>query len=511
MLFLLNKKKEAPPRPLSKWEGRKNKDNKNKKNNQDMKKIFSLVALIMAAFTFTSCEDVPMPYDYPGTGGGSDVTEKIEPTGSGTAEDPYNIAALIEYASTLESGQKSPDQKYFKGKVVSIKEAPGNTYGNATFYLSDDGKSKNQFYVYRCFGPGNKKFTTADEGLFQEGDELVVCGTITNYNGTLETDQNAAYIVSINGNGSPVTPDVPDGEAKGDGTLDNPFNVAGIIAYTSALPADQNSSKEVYFTGTVESFKSGEEPGNSYGNATFYIKDDSTSKTFYCFRVMGPGNNKFTSADQLKVGDQVTVCGLVVNYRGNTPETVTGKAYCYSINGETTPSEGGDNPGTEPGDEPGPGVGVDDFTNGDFEAWDGSTPVNWKSASTASSASLEQSTDAHGGSFAVVVKGTASANKRLAYKELTLEAGTYTFSLYAKATTENAAQIRLGYVPVTDGAVGSYVYNGYETINTSWGQYSYTFTLDAKTTICLVVMNPKKSNYSSGEDVLIDDATFEKN
>lgn len=32
------------------------------------------------------------------------------------------------------------------------------------------------------------------------------------------------------------------------------------------------------------------------------------------------------------------------------------------------------------------------------------------------------------------------------------------------------------------------------------------FTLEADATICLVVMNPKKSNYSSGKDVLIDDA-----
>jgi hypothetical protein len=32
------------------------------------------------------------------------------------------------------------------------------------------------------------------------------------------------------------------------------------------------------------------------------------------------------------------------------------------------------------------------------------------------------------------------------------------------------------------------------------------FTLEADANICLVVMNPKKSNYSSGKDVLIDDA-----
>lgn len=435
------------------------------------------------------------------------IIEQEAHRGSGTKDDPFSISGLINYASTLEQGQNSPEPKYFKGIVVSITEAPGNMYGTATFYISDDRRRSNLFYVYRCQGPGNKKFTPADEGLFVEGDELVICGTITNYNGTLETVPNQVYIVSINGNELPVTPDEP----VGDGTLNNPFNVAGIIAYTSALPADQNSSKEVYFTGTVESFKSGEEPGNPYGNATFYIKDDSTYEKFHCFRVMGPGNQKFTSADQLKVGDKVTICGLVVNYKGYIPETVTGKAYCYSINGETTPSNPGTDPGTEPGDEPGYGVGVEAFTNGDFETWDGSTPVNWKSACTASTATLEQSTDTHGGSYAVVIKGTTTSNKRLAYKELTLEAGMYTFSVFAKATSNTPTQIRMGYVPVTAGAVGSYVYNAsYNDINTEWGQCTFTFELKEKTTICLVVMNPKKSSYSSGEDVLIDDASFVK-
>ena len=36
-----------------------------------MKKIFySLFALMMATFTFSSCEDVPAPYDTPTAGGG---------------------------------------------------------------------------------------------------------------------------------------------------------------------------------------------------------------------------------------------------------------------------------------------------------------------------------------------------------------------------------------------------------------------------------------------------------
>lgn len=440
-----------------------------------------------------------------GEGGGGPTTT-VDPAGTGTAADPYNVTAAVAYINTLAADTESEKEIYIKGKVHAnnTTDATISQYGNMTFTMVDEGATDPIFTAFQVYGLDKKKFTSVDQ--IKEGMEVVVCGKVVNYKGnTPETvGKGSAYVYSIDGQGGTGGTDTPTGDAKGDGTEANPFNVAGIIAYTSALAADVNSDKQVYFTGIVDSFKSGEEPGNSYGNATFYIKDSSTTDKFYCFRVMGPNNEKFTSADQLKVGQTVVVCGNVVNYKGNTPETVSGKAYVVSVEGEGSSTGGGDNPSTG-------GAGLEDFTNGNFEAWDGSTPVNWKSACSASSASLAQSTDAHGGSYAVTVKGVASANKRLAYKELTLEAGTYTFSLYAKATTENAAQIRLGYVPVTDGAVGSYVYNGYETINTSWGQYSYTFTLEAKTTICLVVMNPKKSNYSTGEDVLIDDATFEKN
>ena len=66
--------------------------------------------------------------------------------------------------------------------------------------------------------------------------------------------------------------------------------------------------------------------------------------------------------------------------------------------------------------------------NGGFESWTDGAPDQWKSTTSASNATLVQSTDAHSGSYAVQVNG-ASSNKRIAYKELTLKAGTYTFTL----------------------------------------------------------------------------------
>ena len=151
------------------------------------------------------------------------------------------------------------------------------------------------------------------------------------------------------------------------------------------------------------------------------------------------------------------------------------------------------------------------LTNGDFEIWEDGLPTGWKSASTASSATLTQSTDAHSGSYSVNVNGDEMEmqNKRLASQEITLEPGSYIFSFYAKATTTEVSQISPGYVPIVGGTAGTYHYGNYINLNnTEWTQVNHEFTLAEETTVCLVVMKPKKSNYSSGKGVLIDDATL---
>lgn len=144
------------------------------------------------------------------------------------------------------------------------------------------------------------------------------------------------------------------------------------------------------------------------------------------------------------------------------------------------------------------------LANGDFEVWSGGEPVYWVSTTTASTKGiLSQSNDAHGGNYAVQVGGKSSANQRLAYKEITLKAGTYTMTFFTKAATSAGGSVRPGYVPVTDGKVGSYAYGDYVnnlTVDT-WTEVSHSFTLTEQTEVNLVVMNPK----SPGVDVLIDD------
>lgn len=158
----------------------------------------------MAAFTFSSCEDVPEPYTLPTK---PDAPSAGEPKGTGTAADPFNIAGIIKY---IEDGGSADQEVYTKGKVVSVKAGSFDaTYGSLKYYISDDGTTNNQFYVYNGYaGPNRTKFSGED--ALKPGDEVVICGKAKNYNGTNEYDANN-YLVSLNGkptSGS-TTPDTP--------------------------------------------------------------------------------------------------------------------------------------------------------------------------------------------------------------------------------------------------------------------------------------------------------------
>lgn len=263
---------------------------------------------------------------------GSTTESTGEATGTGTLDDPLNSVAANEVGASLSTGSTSDDYYYIKGKIVSISGSYTSSYGNATFYISDDGTSTDQFYVYRIYYFNNEKWTTGDTQI-AVGDEVIVYAKIMNYYGTAETAQSYGYLYSLNGvtaDSSSDTDSTTSGEASGSGTVDDPYNVAAAIAYTSALSADVTSSEKIYIKGIVASIK--ESFSSTYGNGTFYISDDgSTTTTFLVYRAYYLNNEKWTDSDpQIAVGDEVVIYGNVVNYYGNTPETSSGNAYVYS-------------------------------------------------------------------------------------------------------------------------------------------------------------------------------------
>ena len=312
-----------------------------------------LVAL-MTAFTFTSCEDVPAPYDIPNGGNGGETTTEVA-EGNGTVDSPYNPLAVVQYIKSLEAGVNSSDYVYIKGIVSSTKEISAQ-FGNASFYISADGTTTGtQFYVYRVKGLGNKNIASDNE--VKVGDEVIICAKVVNYGGnTPETVQGEGYIYALNGKTEGgTTPST--GQATGDGSKENPFNSVAANQMASKLASGAKTDKQYYIKGKVVSVK--EAFSAQYGNASFYISDDGKEDNkFYVFRTLYLGNEKWTEGKtNVAVGDEVVVCGSLINYMGNTPETVQGETYLVSLK-----SNGG---GTETPDTPEVGEGLTlDTTNG---------------------------------------------------------------------------------------------------------------------------------------------------
>ncbi|MBQ9192195.1 MAG: hypothetical protein IJ156_00555 [Bacteroidales bacterium] len=131
--------------------------------------------------------------------------------------------------------------------------------------------------------------------------------------------------------------------ANAKGTLNNPYTPAeaaeAVKDLTWTSNTDYQSTDEVYVKGKICKIasKGTYTEGGTYGNASFYLSADGTGDgEFYVFRALYLGNVKFEAGKtDIAVGDEVVVCGKLMNYQGNTPETVSGKAYLYSLNGKT--------------------------------------------------------------------------------------------------------------------------------------------------------------------------------
>ena len=131
--------------------------------------------------------------------------------------------------------------------------------------------------------------------------------------------------------------------ANAKGTLANPYTPAEAAAAVAGLTWTSNTeyehTDEVYVAGKICKIasKGTYTEGGTYGNATFFLSADGTGDgDLQVFRALYLGNEKFTEGKtDIKVGDDVIICGQLMNYKGNTPETVSGKAYLYSLNGKT--------------------------------------------------------------------------------------------------------------------------------------------------------------------------------
>ena len=135
-------------------------------------------------------------------------------------------------------------------------------------------------------------------------------------------------------------------ETMGLGVLESPMSPSQANMLAGGLGADEVLDQDVYIKGKIASIKY--EFSAQYGTATFFISADGKDEyTFQCYSVYTLENKPWVEGNtQIKVGDEVIICGKVTNFKGTTPETASKQAYIYSLNGVTKNEGGSETPDT---------------------------------------------------------------------------------------------------------------------------------------------------------------------
>lgn len=121
--------------------------------------------------------------------------------GDGSFNDPYSVTQAIEVVNALGADVPTDTAVYVSGIVSRIKEEFGSTYGNATFWISDDGSESNELMVYRTMYFGGRKWDVSDDEYgsrnIKVGDKVILRSPLVNYKGT--TPETVAYQCKVFG------------------------------------------------------------------------------------------------------------------------------------------------------------------------------------------------------------------------------------------------------------------------------------------------------------------------
>ena len=494
-----------------------------------MKKYFSIFWLL-AGFVLTACVDVPEPY---GINAG-DIEEEEEviilPSGSGTVADPYNVAGLMQAVANLESGASMSQEVVVKGIVSQVKNDLNPDFGNLSYYISDNGKTTEQFYVYRGLGLNGEKFTSNDQVAI--GDVVVVQGTVKNYNGTLEFDQNKSKLLSTTNTSSggesvDILGDVTFIEetfasSLGEFTtnvVQQPAGSTRVWAYSDKYKCASASGyvggacqeSEGWLISPLINLKKATEAYLTFDNYCSKFNVDASTQCAVFAKADDEQEWTELSVDEWPNGTFATIANINLSqfvgkkvqiafqYTSTTASAGTWEIKNFKVTGF---GEKGYN-----------GTTWEDFTNGDFSEWDaaGTKPTGWQDDTSKGNATLSRSEDCQSQSYAVSIAGAAIGERRMVSQQMYFDAGSYTVTFSAKAATQAGARVQAGYWPQSAAAT-IYDTDGGSTkrtelTNESWQEISYSFAIEEGTPISLVIAIPTGSKDKA---VLVDDVTITK-
>ncbi len=207
----------------------------------------------------------------------------------GTAENPYTASEALAIAQSLTAEGEMADV-HVKGVVTEV--SMNFSYGSATYDIADKAGDSNTFLIYGGRYFGGEKFVSTDQLVV--GDEVVVKGTIINYNGNTPEITTGSEIISINGKTE------PDGDVVGPG---EPKTVT-IAEFLAAA----ETAQEYIVTGTIISISASEQ----HNNADLTITDGKDE--LYIYRMKPAGDVNIVKLG-LNVNDIITVKGVRSSYQ----------------------------------------------------------------------------------------------------------------------------------------------------------------------------------------------------
>lgn len=256
---------------------------------------------------------------------------------TGTEGTKVTCAKAVELCNALADNASSTETYAVTGYITDVFGEPSKN--QQSFWIADTkdgGKVFNAFYAN--LPEGVEKFVV--------GSKVTITGKLLKYvkgDGTVTPEMKNANVTIHEVGGGTVTPDQPiEGTPAGTGVESDPYNVAGALAYIQTLSAEDKPEALVYTKGVIsEVVKLG-----TSGSIQFKMQDKNVNNSLLVFYCNNLGKVPFKALTDLKAGDEVIVCGKVVNYAGNTPEYAPG-AYLVSLNGKTEGEGGGSTPGGE--------------------------------------------------------------------------------------------------------------------------------------------------------------------
>lgn len=250
-----------------------------------------------------------------GTKSGTTVEAKITvPAGTETL--------TLTFANTSSSNARLDDILLYQGVA---KKPAGLSWGTAS-RTATIGSADNLFPTLTNENKLAVKYSSSDQKVAtinEKGEVTLVAAGVTEitaeFAGNDEYEaQSVTYTLTVK---AASTVDITN-------TPETAYTVAKAL---ELIEAGEGLDAKVYVKGIISSIKSVDT--GEWGNATYNISDNGKEeKVLVIYRgyYLGAKDNKFTSADQIKVGDKVVVYGKLVNYNG-TKEMNSG-SYIYSQN-----------------------------------------------------------------------------------------------------------------------------------------------------------------------------------